>query len=70
MKAWELLKHLQEGKKLTHRTYDDGGWIKLTSDMYGNLGIVSERGAGFSLLDFLSAEDDDDWEIYHENDLN
>lgn len=70
MKAWEILKNLQEGKKLTHRTYEKGGWIALTSDIHGNLGIVSNDGAGFSLLDFLEAEDDDGWEIYKEENIN
>lgn len=66
MKAWEILKNLQEGKKLTHKTYVKGQWIALTSDINGDLGIVDEIGAGCSLVDFLNVEDDDGWEIYKE----
>jgi len=64
MKAWEILKHLQEGKKLTHTTYREGQWIALTCDIHGNLGAVGNDGGGCSLLDILDIEDDDGWMIY------
>lgn len=64
LKAWEMLKNLQEGKKLTHKTYEKGHWIALDCDMHGDLGIIGSSGAGFSLLDFLNIEEDAGWEVY------
>lgn len=66
MKAWELLKLLQERKKLRHRSYEKGHWIALTTDMYGDFGIVDNQGGGHSILDYLNADDEDGWEVYKE----
>lgn len=68
MKAWEILKNLQEGKKLRQRSWKEWQYIKLTSDIHGSLGVVSESGEGFSVGEFL--EDDDGWEEYKQKKKN
>lgn len=66
MRSWELLKHWQQGSKLSHRVFGDGHWITLNSDYHGNLGLQSEHGTGICLSEYLEMEDDDGWFVVEE----
>lgn len=68
MKAWEVLKMLQEGKKMRLKDWEDDWCVKLQIDDDGYIYLEAEDCSVYDLSELL--KDEDEWEVYEDKGVN